>query len=59
MLNHFFIRLAFIDSWKDIVTEDKQDTIFELIEKYLNKKSQTDGTMRLSVPFAVIDCIKL
>lgn len=59
MLNHYFIRLAFIDGWKDIVSEDKQETVFELIEKDLNKKSQTDGIMKLSVPFVVIDCKKL
>lgn len=60
MLNHYFIRLAFIDGWKDIVSDvDKQETVFELIEKDLNKKSQTDGIMKLSVPFVIIDCKKL
>lgn len=58
MLNHYFIRLAFIDGWKDIVPVDKQVIVFELIEKELNKKSQTDGNMKLSVPFVVIDCEK-
>ncbi|MDD2199667.1 MAG: class I SAM-dependent methyltransferase [Bacteroidales bacterium] len=59
MLNHYFIRLAFIDGWKDIVSEDKQEIVFELIEKELNNKSQTEGIMKLSVPFVVIDCTKL
>jgi arsenite methyltransferase len=58
MLNHYFIRLAFINEWKSIVPEDKQETVFDLIEKELNKKSQTDGSIKLSVPFVVIDCEK-
>ena len=58
MLNHYFIRLAFIDGWKDIVPNDRQKEIFRQIEEELNRKSQTDGIMRLTVPFVVIDCEK-
>jgi arsenite methyltransferase len=58
MLNHYFIRLAFIDGWKEIIPLDKQEIVFELIEKELNKKSQTDGIMKLSVPFVVINSEK-
>ncbi len=36
MLNHYFIRLAFIDGWKSIVPDKKQVEIFELIENELN-----------------------
>ncbi len=56
MLNHYFIRLAFIDGWKEIVPLDNQAEIFEQIENELNNKSQTDGIMKLNVPFVVIDC---
>ncbi|MDO8896789.1 MAG: class I SAM-dependent methyltransferase [Bacteroidales bacterium] len=55
MLNHYFIRLSFIDGWKDIVPNDRQKEIFRLIEDELNEKSQVDGIMKLSVPFVVID----
>lgn len=58
MLNHYFIRLAFIDGWKEIIPLDKQEIVFELIEKELNEKSQTDGIMKLSVPFVVINSEK-
>jgi ubiquinone/menaquinone biosynthesis C-methylase UbiE len=58
MLNHYFIRLAFIDGWKDIVSNDRQEEIFRLIEEELNRKSQTDGIMKLTVPFVVIDTEK-
>jgi arsenite methyltransferase len=58
MLNHYFIRLAFIDGWKEIVSTDRQEEIFGRIEEELNKKSLTDGLMKLSVPFVVIDTEK-
>lgn len=58
MLNHYFIRLAFIDGWKDIVPKDKLEKIFRLIEDELNNKSRTDGIMKLTVPFVVIDAEK-
>ena len=56
MLNHHFIRLAFIDSWKEILPKDKQKEIFKLIEQELNEKAEEDGILKLSVPFVVIDC---
>ncbi|MFT3740294.1 MAG: class I SAM-dependent methyltransferase [Breznakibacter sp.] len=59
MLGHFFIRLAFIDAWKEIIPEERRSEVFEQIENDLNIKSQTDGIMTLSVPFVVIDCQKL
>jgi len=59
MLNHHFIRLAFLDSWKSIVPADRQAEVFGLIEKELNARSAKDGILTLGVPFAVIDCRKL
>ncbi len=56
MLNHHFIRLAFIDGWKEIVPEERQSEVFKLIEQELNKKSEEEGILKLSVPFVVIDC---
>ena len=58
MLNHYFIRLAFIDGWKEIVSVNRQNEIFGLIEEELNKKSVTEGVMKLSVQFVVIDAEK-
>jgi ubiquinone/menaquinone biosynthesis C-methylase UbiE len=58
MLNHYFIRLAFIDGWKEVVPIDKQEVVFEKIEKELNRKSTIDGILMLSIPFVLIDCKK-
>jgi len=58
LLNHYFIRLAFLNGWKSIIPIDKQEFIFNEIEKRMNEKAQTDGFFRLSIPFVVIDCMK-
>jgi len=56
MLNHYFIRLAFLESWKSIVPDEKQEEIFAEIEVRMNKQSEKDGLFKLSIPFVVIDC---
>ncbi|MFB6320449.1 class I SAM-dependent methyltransferase [Saccharicrinis sp. FJH54] len=58
LLNHYFIRLAFIDSWKEIVPPNKQEEVFDRIEKDLNSNSKNGNTIILSVPFVVIDALK-
>jgi ubiquinone/menaquinone biosynthesis C-methylase UbiE len=58
MFNHHFIRLAFLDEWKNLVPINRQEEVFELIEIELNAKSSENGILVLSVPFAVIDCTK-
>lgn len=57
MLNHYFIQLAFLESWKELVPIEKQAEIFELIEEELNRIGQSEGYIKLSVPFVVIDCV--
>jgi len=58
MLNHYFIRLAFLDGWKSIIPEEKQTEIFSRVENLLNQKAETDGHVNLSVPFVLLDCVK-
>lgn len=58
MLEHFFIRLAFLDSWKQIVPAGMAEGIFNQIELELNKISGEKGFLTLSVPFVLIDCRK-
>ena len=55
MFNHFFIRIAFLNSWKEIVPPEKQDEVFALIEAEINKIAEENGYFTLSIPFVVID----
>jgi len=59
MLNHFLIKLAFIESWKEIIPEEKQDEIFTEVEEHLNKLSEIEGVLKLTVPYVLIDCEKI
>lgn len=59
MFNHSLIRLAFLDSWIDLVPANVIEKIFLQIEKNLNEKAQKHGEMVLTVPFVLIDAIKL
>lgn len=58
MLNHYFIRLAFMDSWISLVPTDKLDQIFDTIESRLNEDAKNLGGVKLSIPFVVINAIK-
>lgn len=58
MLNHYFIRMAFMDSWIKILPKNKVEQIFDTIEKQLNKQSLKTEGIKLSVPFVMINVIK-
>jgi len=58
MLNHYFIRLAFMDSWIKILPENKLEQIFETIEMRLNEQAKILGGIKLSIPFVLINAIK-
>jgi ubiquinone/menaquinone biosynthesis C-methylase UbiE len=58
MLNHFLITLSFIESWKSLIPENRQQEIFEEVEKRLNESARQNGFLKLTVPFVLIDCEK-
>ncbi len=59
MLNHSFISHWFLPSWKDLVPEDMLDKVFTLVEEKLNNIAKEKGELKLTIPFALIDCKKL
>lgn len=59
MFNHFFIQLAFLDSWKEIVDDQARTGIFELVEARLNKIAEKNGCFKMQVPFVTIDSHKV
>lgn len=58
MLKHYFIRVAFLDGWKDIVPPERHIEVFTRVEKLMNEKAEKEGFFKLSVPFVLIDCTK-
>ena len=58
MLNHYFIRLAFMDSWIKLLPGDKVEQVFDSVESRLNEQSFISGGLKLSVPFVLINAYK-
>ena len=58
MLNHYFIRLAFMDSWIKILPENRLEQIFDTIEMRLNDQAKILGGIKLTIPFVLINAIK-
>lgn len=58
MLNHYFIRLAFMGSWIRLLPAEKAGQIFDAIELRLNDQSKVIGGIKLSIPFVLINAFK-
>jgi arsenite methyltransferase len=58
MLNHYFIRLAFMDSWIKILPNNRLEQIFDIIEMRLNEQANMLGRLKLTIPFVLINAIK-
>lgn len=56
MFGHFLIRLAFAGPWKQILDREDVDNVFAELEERLNMSAEAGGSLRLSVPFATLDC---
>ena len=49
MFNHFFIKLAFLPYWKDIVNISDTNQIFSEIEQEINLTADKKGYFKLSI----------
>lgn len=58
MLNHFFIRLAFLDGWKSCIPAGERQRIFADIESRINAKSADGKGFALTVPFVAMEFVK-
>jgi SAM-dependent methyltransferase len=59
MLNHYFIRLAFMESWIKFLPGNRLEEIFDAVEKRLNDQAKASGFIKLTIPFVLINAIKL
>lgn len=57
-LNHHFVKLGWLSSWKDLLPEDRQIEIFTLLEENLNAYAETHEGLNLTVPMAFIEAEK-
>jgi arsenite methyltransferase len=57
-LNHYFIKLGWLASWKALIPEDQIRSFFPILEENLNKLASLTGTLSLTVPMAFIQAEK-
>ena len=58
MFNHFMIRLAFMESWRNITNQNDEKVIFDEIENELNKIAEAKGELSLTIPWVCINSSK-
>jgi arsenite methyltransferase len=58
-LNHHFVKLGWLASWKNLLPEKEMKNIFLLLEENLNSYSCKHGGLELSVPMAFIEGEKI
>jgi len=55
MLQHFFIRAAFLPAWWEIVPVEQRSSFFTRLERALNAAASVEGLV-LDIPYVCIDC---
>ena len=55
-LNHFVMKLAFLEPWKNVLPPDVQEQCFSQIERRLNTLAAERGGLSLQVPFVCVTC---
>jgi arsenite methyltransferase len=57
-LNHYFIKLGWLQSWKDLMSPEDHERVFVNLETRLNKCAYENDGLRLTVPILFIEGIK-
>ncbi len=58
-LNHYFVKLGWLASWRDLFTENDRPAVFALLEKQLNTYAAAFGSLKLAVPMAFMEGEKI
>lgn len=58
MLNNFIIRLAFLESWRNILNKNDEKIIFDALENELNMLAESNGEISLTIPWVCINSRK-
>jgi len=59
MFEHFFIRVAFLPAWLDIVDLDQRQELFDELAQRLDAKAAETGSLKLTIPFACLSCRRM
>ena len=58
LLNHYFIRLGFIEEWVKIAPITSAEKTFQVLERNLNSYAASQGDLLLNIPMALIEARK-
>lgn len=58
-LNNSFIISAFMETWRNLIAENEREEFFDQLEVNLNKISEMNGELKLSIPMAYLECVKI
>jgi ubiquinone/menaquinone biosynthesis C-methylase UbiE len=59
LLEHYFIRLGFLDGWKGVLRPEEQEAAFSLLESNLNAFSESRGGLTLTIPMAYVEAVRV
>ncbi len=59
MLRHSFIRIAFLDAWREVAGAEDEREVFARLEENLNRMAGEPGELRLTIPMAYVEGEKL
>ena len=54
-LNHYFVKLGWLESWKEMIPAELQVSFFDKLEDNLNNYAMTNNGLTLSVPMIYIE----
>jgi arsenite methyltransferase len=58
LFRHFFIQIAFLESWRAVVPEGERTGLMERLEAKLNDVAHGAGMLRLTVPFLALSATR-
>ncbi len=58
MLQHYFVKLSFLNGWKHVVDAADRQRVFSDLEARLNRMAQASGELALTIPMAYIEAEK-
>ncbi|MFX0095976.1 MAG: class I SAM-dependent methyltransferase [Candidatus Hodarchaeota archaeon] len=59
LLNYSFIKLFFLDGWKNCIPPSQLESVFTTLEANLNSFAKNHNGISLTIPFACYDCKKI
>jgi arsenite methyltransferase len=59
LLEHYFIRLGFLDGWKGVLPPEEQEEALSHLEANLNALSESRGELALTIPMAYVEAVRM